>query len=57
MTARETLWFYGRIRGMESVLLKQRVEELISRVGLTDFADLTSETYSGEWSEVKLSYE
>jgi ABC-type multidrug transport system ATPase subunit len=47
MTARETLWFYGRIRGIDPVVLKDRVEKLIEQVGLTHFADRTSGTYSG----------
>ena len=47
MTARETLWFYGRIRGIEPSVLKERVETLINQVGLTHFADRTSGTYSG----------
>ena len=47
MTARETLWFYGRIRGISEVNLKRRVEALICQVGLTPHADRTSGTYSG----------
>jgi ABC-type multidrug transport system ATPase subunit len=47
MTARETLWFYGRIRGIEPKTLAGRVETLITQVGLLNFADRTSGTYSG----------
>jgi ABC-type multidrug transport system ATPase subunit len=47
MTARETLWFYGRIRGIEPKTLTERVEKLITQVGLSNFADRTSGTYSG----------
>ena len=47
MTARETLWFYGRIRGIEKQALTRRVDKLIKQVGLFDFADRTSGTYSG----------
>ena len=35
LTARETLWFYGRIRGIEEELLRRRVNELIEQVGGT----------------------
>jgi ABC-type multidrug transport system ATPase subunit len=47
MTARETLWFYGRIRGIEPTILHRKVEALIRQVGLTPHADRTSGTYSG----------
>ena len=48
LTARETLWFYGRIRGIDPVVLTGKVEDLIVQVGLSKFADRTSGTYSGE---------
>ena len=47
MTARETLWFYGRIRGIKPESLLRKVDKLIKQVGLTNFADRTSGTYSG----------
>jgi ABC-type multidrug transport system ATPase subunit len=47
MTARETLWFYGRIRGIGKDLLHRKVEELVKQVGLTKFAHRCSGTYSG----------
>jgi len=47
LTARETLWFYGRIRGIDGDTLTARVEALIDQVGLTKFADRCSGTYSG----------
>ena len=47
MTARETLWFYGRIRGIDKEALKLKVTRLIKQVGLENFADRTSGTYSG----------
>ena len=47
MTARETLWFYGRIRGIDKKILERKVTTLIKQVGLDNFADRTSGTYSG----------
>ena len=47
MTARETLWFYGRIRGIDPMSLTRKVNKLIHQIGLTNFADRTSDTYSG----------
>ena len=32
LTARETLWFYGRIRGVEKGVLLTRIEKLIEQV-------------------------
>ena len=47
MTGYETLWFFGRIRGMPSDFLDKRVKSLISRVGLSAHADKPCGTYSG----------
>ena len=47
MTAKETLWFYGRIRGIKAESLVRKVDKLIKQVGLTKFADRKSGTYSG----------
>ena len=47
MTAKETLWFYGRIRGIKAESLVRKVDKLIKQVGLTKFADRTSGTTPG----------
>ena len=47
MTGYETLWFFGRIRGLDPVELKKRVEDLISQVGLSKYAHKPCGRYSG----------
>ena len=47
MNGYETLWFFGRIRGIPEDLLQQRVTELIEQVGLQRFAHKPCGTYSG----------
>lgn len=47
MTAKETLWFFGRIRGIPEKTLMLKVERLLSKVGLLNYADRPSGTYSG----------
>eukprot|EP01041_Mallomonas_annulata_P006632 gene6631-13438_t len=47
MTGYETLWFFGRIRGMESELLSRKIEELVVEVGLKKHAHRPCGTYSG----------
>lgn len=50
MTARETLWFFGRIRGgkdSEPNRLKTIVNRLIEQLGLSNYADKPCGTYSG----------
>lgn len=47
MTGYETLWFFGRIRGFPSTVLKEKVQRLIEDVGLLPFADKPCGTYSG----------
>lgn len=47
MNAYETLWFFGRIRGIAADVLTARVASLIKEVGLTKFADKPCGTYSG----------
>ncbi len=46
-TGRENLMLQGRFHGMNSALLKQRVEELLERFDLTAKADHVARTYSG----------
>lgn len=47
MSGRETLWFFGRIRGIPRHMLQQRVTSLIHEVGLDYYADKPCGTYSG----------
>jgi ATP-binding cassette subfamily A (ABC1) protein 3 len=47
MTGYETLWFFGRIRGIGKSELHGRVNRLIEDVGLTHFASKPCGTYSG----------
>lgn len=47
MTGYEMLWFFGRIRGMDPILLEQRVQSLIDQVGLRPFANKICGRYSG----------
>lgn len=47
MTGYETLWFFGRIRGMPKDFLKKRVNSLIEDVGLSAHAHKPCGTYSG----------
>lgn len=47
MTGFETIWFFGRIRGMPDEFLERRVKSLIQRVGLSAHAHKPCGTYSG----------
>jgi len=47
MTGWETLWFFGRVRGMPANDLRQRCDELVDQVGLTQHAYKPCGTYSG----------
>ena len=47
LTAREHLTFYGRIRGIPEERLQPLVQHLITKLGLTPFADKICEGYSG----------
>jgi linearmycin/streptolysin S transport system ATP-binding protein len=47
LSARENLVFWGRMYGMGGAVLKQRVDEVLEQIGLTDKANLKVETYSG----------
>jgi len=47
MTARENLMFWGRMYGMKGELLKQRVNEVLDIIGLSDRANEKVENYSG----------
>lgn len=47
LTARENLAFYAKIYGLSGRAMKDRIEELLDMVGLTDRADDRLEGYSG----------
>jgi len=47
LSARENLVFWGRMYGMGGTALKQRVDEVLVQIGLTDKANAKVETYSG----------
>ena len=47
LSARENLIFWGRMYGMSGAALKQRVDEVLEQIGLTDKANAKVETYSG----------
>ena len=47
LTGREQLFLYGRLRGMSGKELEQRVDKLIARLYLGEYADMPSGRYSG----------
>ena len=47
MTGWETLWFFGRVRGMPPGALARRCDALIEQVGLKQYAHKPCGTYSG----------
>lgn len=47
MTGYDTLWFFGRVRGLEENYLHTRCLELIDEVGLTNHAYKPCGSYSG----------
>lgn len=47
LTAYENLWHQGHLYGLRGVALKQRVGEILARVGLADRAKERVETFSG----------
>jgi ABC-type multidrug transport system ATPase subunit len=47
MNGYETLWFFGRIRGISEEILTPRIEYLIDQVGLNKHAHKPCGTYSG----------
>jgi len=47
LTAYENLWHQGHLYGLSGRALKQRVEEILTRVGLADRARERVETFSG----------
>lgn len=47
LTARENLWFFGRLYGMRGTDLRGRADGLLREVGLLDRADHRAGTFSG----------
>jgi ABC-2 type transport system ATP-binding protein len=47
LTAAENLWHQGHLYGLHGRVLKSRIEEMLSRVGLADRANKKAETFSG----------
>jgi ABC-2 type transport system ATP-binding protein len=47
LTARENLTFFGELYGLGRPALRQRVEEVLAAVGLSDRADRAVDTFSG----------
>jgi len=47
LTARENLWHQGHLYGLRGSELKERIEEILTRVGLLDRANDRVETFSG----------
>ncbi len=47
LTAYENLWHQGHLYGLRGAILKRRIHEILSRVGLADRAKELVETFSG----------
>ncbi|MEJ5225280.1 MAG: ATP-binding cassette domain-containing protein [Anaerolineales bacterium] len=47
LTARENLTFWGQMYGLDGKTLKNRIEEVLAQIGLTDKANQRVRTYSG----------
>lgn len=47
MNAYETLWFYGRLRGIDRITLRKRIDKLIKQTGLEPHAHRPASIYSG----------
>jgi len=46
LTARENIHYYGRVNGLNEKALKQRTNELIEQLAITEFADRRAHGYS-----------
>lgn len=46
LTARENLWYYGQLYGVDNKLLKERIQKLLSMVGLDEKQDIPVERFS-----------
>eukprot|EP00490_Sorites_sp_Unknown_P004121 CAMPEP_0114657178 /NCGR_PEP_ID=MMETSP0191-20121206/13463_1 /TAXON_ID=126664 /ORGANISM="Sorites sp." /LENGTH=113 /DNA_ID=CAMNT_0001875891 /DNA_START=1565 /DNA_END=1903 /DNA_ORIENTATION=+ len=47
LTAREHLFLFARIKGIEERYIPSFVDDLITKIGLTEYADKPSKGYSG----------
>lgn len=47
LTARENLYFFGRLYGVPRPELRKQIDNVLERTGLTDRADDLTDTYSG----------
>jgi ABC-2 type transport system ATP-binding protein len=47
LTAKENLWHQGHLYGLRGAGLRDRIREMLERVGLADRADEKAETFSG----------
>ena len=57
LTAREHIDYYGRLHGLDSAALAKRVEELIEKLDMTEFADRRARGYSkGQALKVALAH-
>ncbi|MHB1393238.1 MAG: ABC transporter ATP-binding protein [Clostridia bacterium] len=46
LTARENLWYYGQLYGIDNKLLEERIQRLLSMVGLDEKQDIPVERFS-----------
>jgi sodium transport system ATP-binding protein len=46
LTPREIIAYFGRLYGMSEDRLRRRIDELVERLGMTDFADRRADTLS-----------
>lgn len=46
LTARENLWYYGQLYGIENRLLEARIQKLLAMVGLSENQDIPVERFS-----------
>lgn len=46
LTARENLWYYGQLYGIDNKLLNERIEKLLDMVGLGEKQDIPVERFS-----------
>lgn len=46
LTARENLWYYGQLYGVDNKLLKERIQRLLTMVGLSEKQDIPVERFS-----------
>ena len=47
LSARENLWFWGQMYGLHGKALRERIDEVLEQIGLSDRANQRVRTYSG----------